>query len=70
MLNNIEVLIGEYYYFGVRIDVNVRDAVTSLLTCGNHLPDQEQHVQININLAIFNICSNFITMTLRFKSQH
>jgi hypothetical protein len=71
MFNNIQVLVAELnLYFGLRIDVNNRDAVTSLLTRGIHLPEQEESVQLNINRAIFNICSNFITKTLRFKSQY
>jgi len=71
MFNDIQILVAEInHYFGLRIDLNNRDAVTSLLTRGIHLPEQEETVQLNINRAIFKISNNFITKTLRFKSQY
>jgi hypothetical protein len=68
MLKDIEALATELNKVsGICIDINNRDAIISLLTRGLYLPEQDHNVQININLAVFHICSAFITASLRFK---
>ena len=68
MLNDIKDLIAELNdLFGTSIDINSRVAITSVLTRGIYLPEQDQTINFNINSSVFRICSTFISKSQRFK---